>query len=132
MVAPSNGDVSFLASLSIVSCAVLEDTTLAQAVRTIIFSGGESLLSLPVGIVNDAVHEGLEEFNVQFTVVNGDMVEADPTRQSALVSISDEEDSKDTGVGESNCCHCSQYYSPCFRSSHGPVYQSIIHSQRGR
>ena len=61
------------------------------------FSSGESLLNLPIGIVDDETYEGLEDFSVQFVVVGSESVEADPARQTATVTISDNEDSKENG-----------------------------------
>ena len=58
------------------------------------FNAGQSTLNQPVGIVNDGTHEGHENFSVQFTVVMGQSVEADPTRQMATVTITDAEDSE--------------------------------------
>ena len=60
-----------------------------------VFLAGSSSLSLTVGIVNDAVHEGQEDFTVQFVVVGGQSVEADSARQMATVRITDDEDSKE-------------------------------------
>ena len=86
---------SFLGSLLIVAHVVTSDITLAQTVFTTTFVAGLSTLTLPVPIVNDLIHEGAEDFSVQFSVVGSQSVEADSTRQTATVTITDNEDSKE-------------------------------------